>query len=172
MLDPRRLSRYYRLRFTRLRGDPRFLARGVALGTFIGITPTIPLHTIVTLALALILRTSKIPALLATVVVSNPLTFFLQYYLSWRIGNFIHPGVLSWERVTAMLTVIKNHASFSESIHAVLTLGFDAATVLLSGGIVLALPFALCAYFISLRFFSMVADKRKTKNTDKNNEPG
>ncbi len=163
MLGPKRLTRYYQLRFQRLKGDPRYLARGIALGTFIGVTPTIPLHTVLTLALSVILRTSKIPALLATVAVSNPLTFFLQYYLAWRIGNFIHPGVLSWERVMTMMTILRTHESFAVCLNAVGGLGFDAATVLLSGGIIIATPMALGGYFISLRFFTAIADKKDRK---------
>ena len=78
--QPLRASKYYYLRFIRLRGKPSVLARGVAVGIFIGITPTIPFHTILALIFAYVLRGSKIAALLATFLVSNPLTFFLQYY--------------------------------------------------------------------------------------------
>ena len=91
-LEPRRTARYYYLRFIRLKGDPSVLARGVAVGTFIGITPTIPFHTVMALGLSFILRGSKVAALLATFLVSNPLTFFPQYYLSWQIGNWLLPG--------------------------------------------------------------------------------
>jgi uncharacterized protein (DUF2062 family) len=80
--QPGRTAKYYYLRFLRLRGKPGELARGVAIGIFVGITPTIPFHTILALILAMILRGSKIAALLATVLVSNPLTFVSQkYYL-------------------------------------------------------------------------------------------
>ena len=81
-IEPRRASRYYYLKFIRLRGNPGVLARGVAVGTFVGITPTIPFHTVLALFLAFILRGSKIAALLTSVLISNPLTFLLQYYLS------------------------------------------------------------------------------------------
>ncbi|MBW2465955.1 MAG: DUF2062 domain-containing protein, partial [Deltaproteobacteria bacterium] len=96
-LEPRRAARYYYLRFIRLRGEPSVLARGIAVGTFIGITPTIPFHTILALLFSFILRGSKVAALLASVLVSNPLTFFPQYYFSWKIGNWFTPGNHSWE---------------------------------------------------------------------------
>ena len=72
-IEPQRTIRYYYLKFIRLKGDPSSLARGVAVGTFIGITPTIPFHTVMTLALAFLLRGSKVAALLATVIVSRDL---------------------------------------------------------------------------------------------------
>src|SRR5210317_1471269 len=95
-LEPQRAARYYYLRFIRLRGKPSELARGIAVGTFIGITPTIPFHTILALICASLLRSSKIAAVLATFVVSNPLTFFLQYYFSWKIGTWFTSREHSW----------------------------------------------------------------------------
>jgi len=38
-IEPQRTARYYYLKFIRLKGDPAMLARGVAVGVFIGITP-------------------------------------------------------------------------------------------------------------------------------------
>ena len=111
-LEPRRAARYYYLRFIRLRGHPSVLARGVAVGTFIGITPTIPFHTILALIFAIILRGSKVTALLAAVIVSNPLTFFLQYYFSWKIGNWFAPAEHTWDEVSSLLEAIVNGGNF------------------------------------------------------------
>lgn len=172
MLGPRRLARYYHLRFLRLKGDPAYLARGVALGTFIGITPTIPLHTALALVLSQIFRCGRIAALLATVAVSNPLTFFLQYYLSWRIGDLIHPGTLSWQRVEALMRVLERHEDLTVCLKAVAGLGLDAALVLVSGGVVLALPFAAAAYFISLRFFTVLREKQERGRAGRAGEGG
>ncbi|MEN8231610.1 MAG: DUF2062 domain-containing protein, partial [Thermodesulfobacteriota bacterium] len=117
-LEPRRAARYYYLRFIRLRGHPSVLARGVAVGTFIGITPTIPFHTILTLFFAFILRGSKVTALLAAVVVSNPLTFFLQYYFSWKIGNWFTPADHSWGEVESLLEAIISGGNFGGKLTA------------------------------------------------------
>ncbi len=107
-LDPKRTARYYYLKFIRLKGEPCVLARGIAIGTFIGITPTIPFHSVMALALAFLLRGSKVAALLATFVVSNPLTFFPQYYLSWHIGNRLLPGKHSWGDVSELINLVVN----------------------------------------------------------------
>jgi hypothetical protein len=45
----RRILRYQWLKFLRLQEDPRKLAWGMALGVFIGITPTIPFHLVAAL---------------------------------------------------------------------------------------------------------------------------
>jgi uncharacterized protein len=162
-----RFFRYYYLRFIRLQGDPEEVARGVAIGIFIGITPTIPLHTVLILFIALLLRAGKIAGLLASCVVSNPLTFFFQYYLSWRIGTWLLPYDLSWERIQSVMSVISGHSSFKASLEAFSRLGGEAILVMLSGGIILALPFTIVSYFLSLSFFKKL--RRRKKKKEKNN---
>ena len=76
---PLRTTRYFVLRFMRLRGSPYSLAMGTALGIFIGITPTIPLHTVAIIGITLLLRVSTLAGLIAGTVVCNPLTLVPQY---------------------------------------------------------------------------------------------
>ncbi len=159
----KRFFRYYYLRFTRLQGDPEEIARGIALGVFIGITPTIPLHTILILAIALLLRAGKIAGVLASYVVSNPFTFFFQYYFSWKIGTWLLPYDLSWERIQSVMDVLSGHASFKTSIEALHRLGGEATAIMLTGGVLLALPFTLASYFISLSFFKSQRRKKKKR---------
>lgn len=158
-----RFFRYYYLRFIRLQGDPREIARGVAIGVFIGITPTIPLHTVLILAFALLLRAGKIAGLLASCVVSNPLTFFFQYYFSWRIGTWLLPYDLSWERIQSVMDVVSGHGSFMNSLQALGKLGGESILIMLTGGTILALPIAIVCYFISLSYFSSLKRKKKEK---------
>ena len=162
-LEPGRAARYFYLRFIRLKGDPGILARGVAVGTFIGITPTIPLHSIMALFLSFILRGSKVAALLATFAVSNPLTFFPQYYLSWQIGNWLLPGKHSWEDVSELINLVVTGAKFKETLAAFSHVGTNSLTVLILGGIVLAIPFTFVFYFLSHMLFSSIQKKRLEK---------
>ena len=162
-LEPRRAARYYYLKFIRLKGHPSVLARGVAIGTFIGITPTIPFHTILTIIFAIILRGSKVAALLATFTVSNPITILPQYYLSWTVGNWLIPGKHSWEDVSVLIDAIINGGRFGETFAALGEIGFDSLTILLTGGIVLALPFTFAFYCLSYIFFRELQKKRLEK---------
>ncbi len=159
-LEPRRAARYYYLRFIRLEGHPSVLARGVAVGTFIGITPTIPLHTILALFFAFILRGSKIAALLATFVVSNPLTFFFQYYFSWKIGSWFAPGKHSWEEVSRLFESIIAGGKFGETLAALAGIGFNSLMILIGGGIILAIPFTIVFYISSYLLFRSLQKKR------------
>lgn len=161
---PRRLVRYYYLKFLRLQGDPRSIARGVAVGIFIGITPTIPLHTILILSFCLLFRASKVAGILASILVSNPFTFFIQYYLSWLVGTAIFPGLLSWQRLQQVMEVLSagnsGFTGFKESMSAISSLGVDAITVLVVGGTLLALPFTALSYYYSLKLFIRLRNKR------------
>ncbi len=164
---PIRLVKYYYLKFLRLKGDPKSLARGIAIGIFIGITPTIPLHTILILAFCLLFKASKVAGILASIIVSNPLTFFIQYYLSWLIGTALFPGLLSWQRVQEVMAVLSSGDSgftaFKSSLSAISSLGFDAITVLVAGGILLALPITVLSYYYSLKLFTKLQNKRSKK---------
>ncbi len=162
-IQPRRTARFYKLKFMRLKGDPHFLARGVAVGTFIGITPTIPLHTILILLFAIILRGSKLAGLIASVIVSNPLTFFLQYFLAWKIGNWITPRDLSWGRIQSLMDFIHSGSGFLEILHAIGELGLETIFALVTGGCILALPFTVIAYVLTCKYFLTMQRKRQAK---------
>lgn len=163
-LEPRRTARFYYLRFVRLRGHPGVLARGVAVGTFIGITPTIPFHTILTLIFAIILRGSKVTALLAAVIVSNPLTFFFQYYFSWKIGNWFTPAEHSWDEVSSLLDAVVNGENYRGAFSALAEIGLDSLVILIGGGIILAIPFTIAFYLLTYMFFRSIHKKRLEKH--------
>lgn len=161
--DLQRIGRYYYLRFIRLQGTPYSLAMGAALGVAIGITPTLPLHTIVIVSITLLLRVNTIAALIAGTVVSNPLTFAAQYYISWKIGDLILPDRLTWERIQEVLTMVKE-AGLVEGMKILSHLSIDAILVMLTGGLVLAVPLGVATYFISYRFFVHIHEKRRQKH--------
>lgn len=163
-LEPRRAAKYYYLRFIRLRGHPSVLARGVAVGTFIGITPTIPFHTILALIFAIILRGSKVTALLAAVIVSNPLTFFLQYYFSWKIGNWFTPAEHSWDEVSGLLDAVVNGENYRGAFTVLAEIGLDSLVILIGGGIILATPFTIAFYVLTYMFFRSINKKRLEKH--------
>lgn len=159
-MKPNRLSKYYYRRLQRLKGDPRFLAGGFAIGVFIGITPTMPLHTVIIILVTLATRTSAITGILSSWIVCNPLTYFPIYYFSLVIGNAVTPYHLNWDKIKGALDTILSPGSFTESISTVLSLGYEATAVMLVGGIILAIPFTIASYYLSLRFFIAMKTKR------------
>jgi uncharacterized protein (DUF2062 family) len=149
-------------RFKELQGSPAYLARGVALGVFIGLAPVMPLKTVLIIALTFLFPASTIAAILACATVCNPLTYVPLYYLAWRVGDLLLPGRASWEKLEA--TVLQMQQSgLTEAVSLAGDVGLDTALVVLLGGCLLAIPPAIISYPLSYRFFLKVAKKRQEK---------
>lgn len=158
-----RTGKYYFLKLLRLRGTPHTIALGAAIGIFIGITPTIPLHTITILALTVMTRSSFIAGFITSVVVCNPLTYVPIYFFSLVIGNVLTPYHLSWERIKHVLDILLSDATFGERIQASFSLGYEAVTVMMVGGIALALPFGIASYYLIHYLVISFRRKRRSK---------
>ncbi|PTN38050.1 DUF2062 domain-containing protein [Desulfonatronum sp. SC1] len=125
------------MRILRLKSSPQDIALGMGLGVFIGLLPIIPLQTVVVLALALLLRCSKLTALIGTLI-TNPLTIPFFYLIMLRIGRFFLPdgrGRLN-----------PDHWTIGELLQA----GWHFYGSILLGGFVIAVPSAVLAYFLTL----------------------
>ncbi|MFZ5775512.1 MAG: DUF2062 domain-containing protein [Thermodesulfobacteriota bacterium] len=160
----KRVARYYYLKLLRLQGDPHSLAMGVAIGLLVGVTPTIPLHTVLILLLVGLVRSNLIAALFAATAISNPLTWLPQYYLCWRIGDWLLPGRLSWERIKEILALFAADTGLLETLAVLGRIGLEAILVMVVGGTLLALPIAAGGYLLALRFFIAVRHTRRRKH--------
>lgn len=136
-MNLKRTLKYHWLRFRRLQGEPRKVALGAALGVFIGVTPTIPFHTIFALALAPLLRVSVVAAYLG-IWVSNPLTWVPQYFMAYEVGRYL---LFRGEPLR-----IPSHAD----LYGFLDLLWRGGLALQVGGILIALPPAIITYFATL----------------------
>ena len=96
-------------------------------------------------------------------MVSNPLTFAAQYYVSWKIGDMILPQRLTLERLQQVLAMIKE-AGFVEGVKILSHLSVDALMVMLTGGFILAVPLGIATYFFSYLFFDHIQKKRRQKH--------
>ena len=158
-----RTARYFYLRFIRLRGTPYSLAMGVAVGAAIAVTPTMPLHTVIIIGITILLRINTIAALIAGTLVSNPFTFVAQYYVSWKIGNALLPHRLTWDRLQQVLSTIQDDG-FIDGVKTLSHLSYDAILVMLTGGLIIAIPLGIITYFVSYYFFIHIQEKRQRKH--------
>lgn len=137
-----------------LQGDPHYIAVGMAIGVFIGITPTIPLHTVTAVALAFVLRGSK-PAAIIGVWVANPITIPLFYWASYEVGMFLLGKSIPFD--------VKY-----DSIGKLLELGLDVTVAMIAGGAILGILPGIAAYFITRRIFTKIRARKGhaiSKNT-------
>ena len=101
-------------RFIRIRGNPREVALGFALGVFIGMTPTMGVQTPIAIFFAALCGWSKLSAAVG-VWVSNPLTAPVIYGVTYITGaKMMHlapvfnlPLSPSWSTLKAMHDVAK-----------------------------------------------------------------
>jgi len=136
---------------------------GAAMGAAIAVTPTMPLHTVIIIGVTVLLRINTIAALIAGTIVSNPFTFAAQYYVSWKIGDAILPHRLTWERLQQVLGTIED-AGFMEGVKVLSHLSYDAILVMLTGGMILAIPLGIITYFLSYHFFAHLQEKKRQKH--------
>jgi uncharacterized protein (DUF2062 family) len=152
-MDLRRALRYQWLKFLRLQEDPRKLAGGMALGVFIGITPTIPFHLVGALSLAALLRVSPVTAFIG-IQVGNPLTIGPIYLASYKVGQFL--------LYRGKPLVFPETFSFK----AWLDVLWQGGLALQVGGVILAIPPAIAAYFLTLWIVQRYRRRKAQKALD------
>ena len=126
------------IRFIRLRGTPEEVAKGFALGIFIGMTPTFGFQMVIALFFAWILRENKIAALLG-VWVTNPITAPIIYATQYETGRI----VLGMDRLS-----LPSELSFE----AFMNIGTDIMVPLCLGSLIHAVLWGFLTYALTLRF--------------------
>ncbi|PLX85187.1 MAG: DUF2062 domain-containing protein [Desulfuromonas sp.] len=134
------------LRFVRLRGSPEEIAKGLALGIFIGMTTTFGIQMVLAVFFAMLLRENKLAAILG-VWISNPVTAPFIYALEYEAGR----SMLGLERVR-----LPDEFTFS----ALKTLGWDVLAPLWIGSLVCGLICGALCFALTLRTIPSVRAMR------------
>jgi uncharacterized protein (TIGR03546 family) len=141
-----RINDFYN-RFLSLSGKPEEIARAVTLGVFIGVTPTIPLHTALVMVSCLILRQNITAAMLGATIISNPLTIPFLYLAEYELGVVVlgqgaNPFVLA-----------------DYDVRSILEIGWHILSPLMVGGVLLAVLFTVPSYFITCHFIAKMRNR-------------
>ena len=137
-----RQAKLFYIRFVRIRGEAEDIAQGVALGVFIGMTPTLGFQMFLAVLVAALIKRNKIAAALG-VWVSNPLTAPVLYAAEYEFARLL----LGWERVR-----LPGQFNLKE----LLQLGWGMMVPLWLGSILFGLAGAVLAYFITLKMVPLV----------------
>jgi len=130
---------YYR--FLKIRGNPREIALGFALGVFVGMTPFMGLHTAIAIPLAALFKWNKFSAALA-VWISNPLSAPVIYGITYYVG----------EKVLFIKNGYQLPTEFSlDALFYTLQKAPGIIGILVVGGIVVGIPLAALGYYFSLK---------------------
>ncbi len=156
-------------RVKQLQGDPHYLAMGMATGVFTAMTPLIPFHTVMAIAIAYILKGSR-PAAILGVWASNPFTVILIYIGCYKIA-ILFLGHSHGDATTVKILVhtmeqdIDLYDKFIVFVHFFNTkLKLFAAMV--AGGVIMGLPAGVVSYFLTKTFVRKI-DLQRDKRSDK-----
>jgi hypothetical protein len=151
----KRILRYMYLRLVRQQTPIHNVAIGFATGVFVGFLPIIPTQTIVAIAVAWLLRGSKIAAALGTWI-ANPLYIIPFYLMLYYVGSL----VILWEPPPFNPDFL--------TFRAILKQGWGLFLTMLAGGVTLSIPFSILSYFLArLAISSYRARKQAWKNNQR-----
>ncbi|WP_417913431.1 DUF2062 domain-containing protein [Candidatus Electronema sp. TJ] len=157
-----RLPRYYFLRVKRLKGDPEYLARGFALGVFMGNLPFVP-QTLLLIPVTIALKASTVGGIISSVIVNNPFTVTIQYYLAWRLGIFLLPGKGSADELHMLMQTVAEKGLIS-GLSEIGRVGLDTLLVLQVGGAAMGVVLAAASYYPVLKFFRTLRERKQRKH--------
>lgn len=125
------------LRLIRLRAAPTDIAKGFALGIFIGMTPTFGVQMVIAVFLAMLLEENKIAAAVG-VWITNPLTAPFIYALEYESGRLLLG--LDYAQLPHELT-------FS----ALKSLGWEVMLPMAAGSLLYGMVSSIIAYMVMLQ---------------------
>jgi uncharacterized protein (DUF2062 family) len=123
----------------------REVAGGFAIGIFISMTPTLGLHTFLSVGLAALFKKSKIAAIIGCWVV-NPATLFPVFYYIYRVGHW----VLGTNHVRRLRP---------ESIKDFFHLGGEIIVPLWTGSLVVGTLSAVVSYYLVRWIYPLLKNK-------------
>jgi len=147
------------LKLLRINTDPGIFARGIAIGVFIGLTPTIPFHTIAILLLSIVFRGHFLAGLIISYIICTPFTMPLIYYASWFTGKIITNSEIDGKVFSEFISLIV-HLDLKATMQLLKNMGIDFLVTLNIGGFIFAAPFGILSYWIALRSYGLYQKKR------------
>ena len=137
------------LKLWRLRGRPKFVAKGLAVGVFAGCFPFLGMQSILGIFLATMFKASRVAAVAATWI-SNPLTYVPIFVFNYKIGKLL----LRTEDTVSLPLDLKSFTAFKEQ-------GATFAIALLTGSFVVGMILAVITYFYGLAILERWKNNRR-----------
>ena len=127
------------------RKSAEFIARGWALGVFVGSVIPFGIQIYIAVPLSFLLKGSKIGALTGTLI-SNPLTILFLYPAQCWMGSRLLGKDISWDAISEALKGVLTHQDWS----SLSQLSGHLVTSFFAGGLMLAAVSTPFAYFFVL----------------------
>ena len=144
------------VRLLELDDTPREIARGIAIGVFVAMTPTVGIQMLSIAFLCTLFRSNRIAGV-AMAWISNPLTIVPIYWLDYVIGSMILRTPMIGKGEIAKLLYLESTGLFGMFFEFLGNLGsftFDLAGPMFLGGAILGVVCAIPSYYIFLPLFT------------------
>ncbi|MBQ9336457.1 MAG: DUF2062 domain-containing protein [Lentisphaeria bacterium] len=128
-----RCMRYYYLKAIREKGTPEYIARGWAIGMFVGFAIPFGLQLLVSIPLAFLMKGSKLGATVGTMA-TNHFTIWLIYPFQCWLGILLMGGDHSFEEVSSQLEMVIRNQDYETlfGLGKMLIIGFFLGGFLLA----------------------------------------
>jgi len=160
-----RQFRFIYLKILREKKNPKYNARGVALGLFVAMTPTMGIQTYIAVPLSPLFKANPIFAA-ATLWITNPVTFIPIYAFNFMIGAAIL-GVKSDNSVKFLKDLLDYMQNIFSNPKGIIILFskyksefWNLFWALNLGCIIVGILFAIAGYYITLSIIKKYQVKR------------
>ena len=140
----RRMTRYYYHKAVREKGSPEYIARGWAIGMFIGFAVPFGLQLMVSIPLSFVLKGSKLGAALGTLA-TNHFTVFIIYPFQCWLGCLLIGQPLTLPEIRSQLEQVFQNQDYE----TLFSLGKTLIVSFFIGGFLLAfISTPVCYYLV------------------------
>ena len=140
-----------------LEDSPHSIAKGTAIGMFLGLTPTVGIQMILVMLVSLFVRFNRKAALI-TVYISNPFTMIPMYWANYKVGTLFFEDTVTRQDFERLLT----YHGFNEWLSAIHAIFVDVGMPLLFGSAVVATTGGILTYPL-MRWLLRVTGKDKSQ---------
>lgn len=123
-----------------LKGSPKSIAKGLAIGVFVGMSPFLGLHASIALVLSALFRGNPVSALIG-IQVTNVVTAPFVYALTYKVGVLFYDTGISF-RTSDFFSYLTLQNVYGTLKGLIITLCI--------GGFISGLPLAILSYFSAL----------------------
>jgi len=161
----RRLFRFYYNKAIREPGTPEYVARGWAIGMFIGFAVPFGLQLVVSIPLSFLLKGSKLGATVGTLA-TNHFTIFVIYPFQCWLGSWLIGNPLSLAEISSELEQVLKEQDYQ----TLFGLGRDLVVSFFIGGFLLAfISTPICYYLVKNMViqYRLRKEKRRLKKQER-----
>ena len=164
----KKILTFYYMKAVRDKGTPEYIARGWAIGMFVGFAIPFGLQLAISIPLSFLLKGSKLGSILGTFA-TNHFTIFIIYPIQCWVGNRILCGNLSLDRIQCMMRDVLRLQDYE----TLFSMGLEVAASFFVGGLLFAAVSTPVCYYAVRRVvinYRHLREKARAKKAGINRE--